>query len=111
MNKEPAGTIGGSISLVLAAAFAILKASGVQVTEDMTGAIEAFVWALCAVPFVSALLTRFFVVSPQTAADAVVTAKKDMSGTNEVPAINVVGDGYANAVRKMEYVPTPPPVN
>ncbi len=66
MNSEPAFSIGGSVSAVLYAAFLILKASGVGVTDEMTNGINALVAALCAIPAVAGFATRFFVYSPNS---------------------------------------------
>lgn len=68
MKSEPAVSIGTTISAVMLAVFAILKASGMGVTDEMTTGINALVTALCAVPAVSGALTRFFVYSPTTLA-------------------------------------------
>lgn len=64
--KEPAIGIGGSITAVLFAVFAVLKASGVPVTEDMSAGLNALTLALCAVPAISGFITRFFVYSPNS---------------------------------------------
>ena len=74
LSKEPAMSIGASITAVLIALFAVLRAFGVGVTDDMSSSITALVVALCAVPAVSGFLTRFFVVSPDTARQATETA-------------------------------------
>jgi len=66
MNKEPSIGIGASLSAVLFAVFAILKASGVNVTDDMTTGINALILSLCAIPAVSGIITRFFVYSPNS---------------------------------------------
>ena len=66
MNKEPSIGIGASLSAVLFAVFAILKASGVNVTDDMTTGINALILSLCAIPAVSGVITRFFVYSPNS---------------------------------------------
>ncbi len=65
-QKEPAVGIGGSLSAILFASFGILKASGIDLTEDMTNGITALVLALCAVPAIGGFVTRFFVYSPFT---------------------------------------------
>ncbi len=70
LNTEPATTIGGSITAVLIALFAVLRAFGVGITDDMSEGLTALVLALCAIPAVSGFLTRFFVVSPETAVKA-----------------------------------------
>jgi hypothetical protein len=64
MKSEPAVGIGGSISAILFALYAILRASGVPVTDEMTDGITALVLALCAFPAVAGFITRFFVYSP-----------------------------------------------
>ncbi len=66
MKTEPSIGIGASLSAVLFAVFAILKASGVNVTDDMTNGINALIVALCAIPVVSGVITRFFVYSPNS---------------------------------------------
>jgi hypothetical protein len=66
MQTQPAITIGGSLSAILFAVFAILKAQGVEVTEEMTDGIEALIYALCAIPAVAGVITRFFVFAPAT---------------------------------------------
>lgn len=111
MKSEPSVSIGVSISAVLYAIWAILRASGVEVTDDLRDGVEALVLALCAVPFVGGLVTRFFVISPQTAANAVVMAKRDTAPTPTVPAINVAGSAYSDAVKDLGFVPKPPPAN
>ncbi len=65
-RKEPAVGIGASISAILYGVYAILRASGIEVTEDMVSGVNALMLALCAVPAVSGFLTRFFVSSPDT---------------------------------------------
>jgi ABC-type spermidine/putrescine transport system permease subunit I len=55
MNTEPAVTI-GAVTTLIAAAIALLVAFGVDITEDQTKAILAFVAA--AGPLASALLIR-----------------------------------------------------
>ena len=64
MKREPAVSIGATVSAILFALFAILKASGVGMTDELTTGINALVTALCAVPAVSGFLTRFFVYAP-----------------------------------------------
>ncbi len=66
MNREPAVSIGGSISAVLYAILLILKSMNVGVTEEMTNGINALVAALCAIPAVAGFATRFFVYSPNS---------------------------------------------
>ncbi len=66
-KKEPVVGIGASITAILYAVYAILRASGVGVTDEMTDGINAFVLALCAIPAVSGFLTRSFVYSPASA--------------------------------------------
>ncbi len=65
-KKEPAVGIGASITAILYAVYALLRASGVEVTDEMTVAVDALVLALCAIPAVSSFVTRFFVYSPAT---------------------------------------------
>lgn len=67
LGKEPAGTIGSSISFILLGLWMILKASGVDVTEDMSGAVDLIIYGLISVPAIGGWLTRFFVYSPATA--------------------------------------------
>ncbi len=66
-RKEPAVGIGASITAILYAVYAILRVSGVEVTDDMARSVETLVLALCAIPAVSGFLTRFFVFSPNSA--------------------------------------------
>jgi len=66
IQNEPAVGIGASLSAALYAIFLILKASGVDVTDDMTNGINALIVALCAIPAVGGFLTRFFVYSPNS---------------------------------------------
>ena len=66
MKTEPAIGIGGAISAVLYAVFAILKAADIEVTEEMTDGITALILALCAIPAVGGFVTRFFVYAPAT---------------------------------------------
>lgn len=66
LGKEPAGTIGSSISFVLMGLWMLLKANGVDVTEDVSGGVELMIWGLLSVPAISGWLTRFFVFSPAT---------------------------------------------
>lgn len=65
-KHEPAVGIGGSITALLYAVFAILKAADIGVTDEMTDGITALVLALCAVPAVGGFITRFFVYAPAT---------------------------------------------
>ncbi len=65
-QNEPAVSIGVIVSAILAAVYAILKASDVGVTDEMTSGINSLVLALCAIPAVSGFVTRFFVFSPNT---------------------------------------------
>ena len=111
MKSEPALGIGGSISAVLYAVFVVLKAAGFGVTDEMTDGINALVLALCAVPAIGGWVTRFFVVSPQTAADAVIRAKQDTGGGRDVPLINTAGGSYKSAVADAGFSAQPPPVN
>lgn len=67
-KHEPAVGIGGSITAILYAVFAILKAADIGVTAEMTDGITALVLALCAVPAVGGFITRFFVYAPATVA-------------------------------------------
>jgi hypothetical protein len=64
MQTQPAIAIGGALSAVLYAVFAILKAAGVEVTDEMTDGINALILALCAIPAVAGVITRFFVFAP-----------------------------------------------
>ncbi len=66
LQKEPAVSIGATITAILLAVYAILRASGVSVTDEMTNGINALVLSLCAIPAVSGVLTRFFVYSPNS---------------------------------------------
>lgn len=63
-KHEPAVGIGATLTAVLYGLYAVLRASGVGVTDDMTEGINALVLALCAVPAVSGAITRFFVYAP-----------------------------------------------
>jgi hypothetical protein len=63
-QREPAVSIGATVSTILLAVFAILKASGIAVTDEMTDGITALILALCSIPAVAGVLTRFFVYSP-----------------------------------------------
>jgi hypothetical protein len=89
MNREPAVSIGGSITAILYAAYAILKASGVEVTEDMTDGITALVLALCAVPAIGGLVTRFFVFSPATTEELVDEAYAATPGVDAAPQVKL----------------------
>ena len=66
MKQEPAVGIGGALSAILYAVFAILKASDIEVTQEMTDGITALILALCAIPAVGGFITRFFVYAPAT---------------------------------------------
>ena len=68
--KEPAGTIGTTISGILVAIILILKGSGIELAEEMTTGITALILVVSSIPAVAGWLTRFFVVSPTTAAEA-----------------------------------------
>ena len=90
MTKEPAGTIGTSVSAVLVAVFLVLRAAGVVIPEDMETSVTMLSLAVCAVPAVSGWLTRYFVVAPGTAADAVATAMRRRPA-QPAPGIDVPG--------------------
>jgi len=65
-NKEPAVSIGSTITAVLIAIVAVLRSAGVAVTDEMTDGITTLVYALCAVPAIAGFLTRFAVYSPNS---------------------------------------------
>lgn len=89
MNREPAGTIGTSVTGILLGIFLVLKAAGVGVTADLEAGITALVLALCAVPAVSGWVTRFFVFSPASArriqTDAYVAGRPPVEPKPELP--------------------------
>lgn len=61
MNKEPASGIGITITALMGAVWLILKASGVDITEDMKDGVEALIGVLITIPAVTGLLIRFLV--------------------------------------------------
>lgn len=71
LRKEPAGTIGTAITAILTGVWLVLKASGVEIAEDLPTAINALIAGLLMVPAITGWLTRFFVVSPANARKAV----------------------------------------
>lgn len=71
LAKEPAGTIGTAITTILAGIWLVLKALGVDIADDLPTAIDFLVGGLLMVPAITGWLTRFFVVSPAGATQAV----------------------------------------
>jgi hypothetical protein len=111
LRHEPAGSIGTTVSGVLFALWFILKGAGYEPTEDLRTGVETLIYVLLAVPAISGWLTRFFVVSPETAAKAVIRAKNDYTAAPAVPEIKVVGGAYEAAVEDRQFSVKPPPVN
>jgi len=75
MKTEPALTLGGAMSLLIAATFGLMTALGVDLSPGLPTAVDFFVGALLTVaPFVTSAFIRGRVVSPQTAAMMVMEA-------------------------------------
>jgi hypothetical protein len=110
VKSQPA-TLISLVTALLSALITVAVAFGADITDAQRDAILTAGGALCLVIAALGPVIRQFVVSPQTAANAVVMAKQDTSGSNEVPAINMAGSAYNDAVKEMEYVPTPPAAN
>lgn len=73
ISHEPAAGIGATVSGLLYAIWAILRASGVEITEDMQAGVEALILVLCGIPAVSGLLIRLW-VTPTAKAEAKIDA-------------------------------------
>lgn len=69
MDKEPAVALGTAMTAFLAAIFALLRAFNIAATAEMEASVTALVVALLMFPAVSGFLIRFFVFSPQSAAE------------------------------------------
>ena len=69
MDREPAVALGTAMTAFLAAVFALLRAFNVAATAEMEAATTAFVVALLMFPAISGFLIRFFVFSPNSAAE------------------------------------------
>ena len=104
MKTNPA-IIVTSITALITAACTLIVAFGTGMTPDQKQAIIGVGAALSAVIAALGPIIAQVVVSPQTAANAVVMAKQDTSGTNEVPAINMTGSSYNDAVKDMGHGP------
>ena len=88
MRTEPAATLGGAITLLIAATIALLTSFGVDITPGQATAIDLFIGALLVIaPFVTALLIRGRVVSPFTAEKMIATAMKTQPGSAVPPSI------------------------
>lgn len=92
MNKvkntsEPAAGIGLAISAGLALLWTILKQSGIDITEDLKNSVEAFIYALMALPLVSGLLIRMFVTPTDKAEDAIEQAYVAQPGQDPKPTL------------------------
>lgn len=76
MRTEPNITIGGTVSAILGGVFLILKGAGVLVPGDIEDGVNIVIMGLCAVPFVTTWLARFFVYAPETVQDVANTAAR-----------------------------------
>ena len=84
---EPAAGIGLAISAGLALLWTILKTSGIDITEDLKNGVEAFIYALMALPFVAGLLIRGQVVPADKAQAKLDTAYAATPGKDEKPTL------------------------
>jgi hypothetical protein len=87
MNSEPAVGTGAVISAGLALLWIILKQSGVGITEDLKNAVEAFIYALMALPLVAGFLIRFMVTPTAKAEDAIEEAYVATPGVDKKPTL------------------------
>lgn len=110
MQREPS-TLISMVTAALTAVLGVLAAFGLDVSDAQRNAILAAVGPLVLVIAALGPIIRAFVVSPQTAANAVVMAKQEPPTDNTVPTVNVVGGAYAAAVKEMGFIPQPPPAN
>lgn len=110
LKNEPAVLI-TTITAVLTEVFGLAFAFGVNVSDAQQTAIISTVTALAGLIALLGPVVRQFVVSPQSAADAVIQAKQDVGGGFDVPKIAVAGDSYGEAVKAAGFVSTPPSVN
>jgi hypothetical protein len=108
MTREPS-TVVSLVTALLSALVTLAVAFGAEIDDAQRDAVLTAGGALCLVIAALGPVIRQFVVSPQTAANAVVMAKQDVGPTRDVPAINVAGGTYAAAVREMGFVVKPPP--
>lgn len=110
IKTEPA-TLISLLTALVTAIVGLATAFGADITDEQRNAVLTALAAV--VPVIAAVgpIVRQFVVSPQTAANAVVMAKQDVTPNREVPAINVTGSAYSDAVRDMGFVPKPPTAN
>jgi hypothetical protein len=108
MQREPS-TVISLLTAALTALLGVGAAFGLDVDEAQRNAILAAVGPLVLVIAALGPIIRAFVVSPQTAANAVVMAKQETPTDNTVPQVNVAGGAYAAAVKEMGFVTTPPP--
>lgn len=77
MNKEPAVIIGA----IITAALALARVLGFHAPPELDGAVINLTNALLAVPFITGLIIRFFVASP----DYVRGVKASIKSTGAVP--------------------------
>lgn len=82
MRTEPSLTLGGAMSLLIAATFGLMTALGVDLSPGLPTAVDFFVGALLTVaPFVTSAFIRGRVVSPDTAEKMIATAMKARPGS------------------------------
>ncbi len=110
MKSEPS-TIISVLTALITAGVGLAVAFGANITDEQRNAVLAAGAALVPIIALVGPAIRQFVVSPQSAADAVVRAKQDIGGGRDVPAINVALGGYSDAVGNAGYISTPPAVN
>jgi hypothetical protein len=110
MKSEPA-TILSVITAVITAGIGLAVAFGADITDEQRNAMLAAGGALVPVIALLGPVIRQFVVSPQTAAEAVIRAKLDVSPAPEVPEVKVAGGAYEAAVEDAGFRAVPPPVN
>lgn len=87
MNEEPAAGIGVLISALLAMIWVILDTAGVAMTDNLKNAVQAFIYALIAVPAVTGLLIRFFVTPTAKAEEKIEEAYVAVPGVTAKPTI------------------------
>jgi len=72
MKTEPSLTLGGAMSLLIAATFGLLTALGVDLSPGLPTAVDFFVGALLTLaPFITSAFIRGRVVSPAKAEEIV----------------------------------------
>ena len=74
MEEEPAVALGAAMTAFAQALFTIMRASGLPLTEEMSGGIIMLIHAILMFPLFAGVLIRFFVFSPKSYLQGVQTA-------------------------------------